>query len=400
MKKKLAIAGAGFAGAVIARELAETGLYEVHVFDERDHVAGNCHTSRDESSGVMLHRYGPHIFNTSRDDVWSYINKWGTMIPYTNRVKAVTAKGIYSLPINLLTINQFFGKRFNPREAEAFIASLGDKSIGSPANLEEQALKFLGRDLYENFFRGYTQKQWGVSPSNLPASILQRLPVRFSYDDNYYSQKYQGIPMEGYTRIVCRLLDHPHIHVQLRTPFPSGSSSRFFHVFWTGPLDAWFNFRFGRLKYRTLKFEQFQEKGDYQGNAVINYCEESVTYTRITEHKHFAPQEMHDGTTCFREFSSLAGEGDIPYYPLRLAHDKEVLARYTALANECRGVTFAGRLATYRYLDMHVVIGESLDLSGRICRIGPHPEAWPRFSTPPLPPASTLPDPGAQKRLA
>jgi UDP-galactopyranose mutase len=205
-KKKIGIVGAGFAGAVLARELAETGMYVCVVYDKRKHVAGNCHTARDPETGVMVHEYGPHVFNTSREDVWTYVNKWTEFGPYNNRVKAHTKAGIFSLPINLLTINQFFGKKLNPEEARKFISEKGDQSIAEPKNFEEQALKFLGRELYENFFEGYTRKQWGVDPRELPATILQRLPVRFNYDDNYYNQKYQGIPREGYTAIVEKIL--------------------------------------------------------------------------------------------------------------------------------------------------------------------------------------------------
>lgn len=384
MKKKIAVAGSGFAGAVIARELVETGLYSVDVFEERDHVAGNCHTARDPGTGVMTHQYGPHIFNTSREDVWTYVRKWGEFMPYVNRVKAVTARGVFSLPINLLTINQFFGKTMGPREARAFVESLGDPSIGEPRNLEEQALKFLGRELYENFFYGYTKKQWGVEPRELPASVLKRLPVRFNYDDNYYNQKYQGIPVEGYTALVERILDHPDITVRLRRRFSPEEKAGWDHVFFSGPLDAWFGFREGRLQYRSLTFERFEEHGDFQGTALMNYCQEEVPFTRVTEHKHFAPWESHEKTVCFREYSKDAGPNDIPYYPLRLAEDKALLRHYTEMAERERGVTFIGRLATYRYLDMHMVIGESLDLAKRLKELGPDTESWPAFSVRPL----------------
>ena len=330
----------------------------------------------------MVHQYGPHIFNTSREDVWNYVQKWGKFEPWVNRVKAITAKGLFSLPINLMTINQFFGKTMNPRQA--FVSELGDKSNETPANFEEQAMKFVGRDLYEAFFKGYTKKQWGVDPRELPASILQRLPVRFNYDDNYYNQKYQGIPAEGYTQIISRILDHPDISVALNTRFEPTDKAKYHHVFFSGPLDAWSNYQLGRLQYRSLTFERFEEKGDYQGNAVINYCEEKVPYTRVTEHKHFAPWESHENTVCFREYSSLARPQDIPYYPLRLAQDKELLGKYVDLAEQDKGVTFVGRLATYRYLDMHVVIGESLDLAKKLIEIGTNTEHWPHFSTRPV----------------
>jgi UDP-galactopyranose mutase len=380
--RRIGIAGAGFAGAVLARELAMSGEYAIEIFDERPHVAGNCHTSRDDRSGIMLHHYGPHIFNTSRDDVWAYVNRHGTFGAYTNRVKAITARGVFSMPMNLLTINQFFGKVMNPREAREFLAGVGDASIAEPRNFEEQALRFLGRELYENFFYGYTKKQWGVEPRELPSSILQRLPVRFNYDDNYYQQRYQGIPVGGYTTLVETLLDHPAIEVHVNRKLHPSDRNQFDHLFWSGPLDAYFEHELGRLQYRSLVFERFDALGDYQGNPVLNYCEESVPWTRISEHKHFAPWETHETTVCFREYSKLAADGDIPYYPLRLQNDKSMLHRYIQSAEKTRGVSFIGRLGTYRYLDMHVVIGESLDLA-KTCVSTPMRE-WPKFSGKPL----------------
>lgn len=382
MTKEIAIAGSGFAGAVLARELAESGRYKLKVFEERPHIAGNCHTTRDKDSGVMVHNYGPHIFNTSREDVWNYVQRFGKFEPFVNRVKAHTARGVFSLPINLLTINQFFSKKMSPAEARDFVGSLGTSNAQPAQTFEEQALQFVGRELYENFFYGYTKKQWGVEPRELPASILQRLPVRFNYDDNYYNQKYQGIPQQGYTEIIANILDHPDIEVLVGERFDPALRSEFHHTFYSGPMDGFFNYELGRLKYRTLKFERFDESGDYQGNAVINYCEESVPYTRITEHKHFAPWETHEKTVCFREYSALAAPGDTPYYPLRLTDDKVLLRKYMDRAEKEAGVTFIGRLGTYRYLDMHVVIGESLDLS-KICLSIPA-EQWPAFSKPPL----------------
>ncbi len=382
MKMHIGIAGAGFAGAVLARELVESGRFRVTVFDERNHVAGNCHTARDEETGVMVHEYGPHIFNTSREDVWEYVNKWGKFEPFINRVKAVTEKGVFSLPINLLTINQFFGKALGPAEARDFVGSLGDQTIKEPKSFADQAMKFLGRDFYKNFFYGYTKKQWGVEPTELPASILKRLPVRFNYDDNYYNQKYQGIPVSGYTEIVRRILDHQDIEVRLGQRLDPERKKDFDHVFWSGPMDGYFNFKEGRLGYRTLKFERFVDSGDHQGNPVINYCREEVPYTRIAEHKHFTPWETHEKTVCFKEYSALCGEKDTPYYPLRLNNDKELLERYVRMVEKEENITFIGRLGTYRYLDMHVVIGESLDLA-QAC-LGTDLKAWPRFSVHPL----------------
>lgn len=382
MKVHIGIAGAGFAGAVLARELVETGKFRITVFDERNHVAGNCHTTRDAETEVMVHQYGPHIFNTSREDVWQYVNHWGKFEPFVNRVKAHTAKGVFSLPINLLTINQFFGKKMGPAEAKDFVGGLGDTTIKEPKSFEEQAMKFLGKDFYKNFFYGYTKKQWGVEPKELPASILKRLPVRFNYDDNYYNQKYQGIPVSGYTEIVKRILDHQEIEIRLGQRLDPERKRDFDHIFWSGPMDGFYKFKHGRLGYRTLKFERFVESGDFQGNPVINYCEEQVPYTRISEHKHFAPWEEHEKTVCFKEYSKLCEENDTPYYPLRLNHDKNLLEKYVGMAESEEKVTFIGRLGTYRYLDMHVVIGESLDLA-KLC-IAKDVKEWPKFSVHPL----------------
>lgn len=382
MKMKIGIAGAGFAGAVLARELVESGKYEVTVYDERPHVAGNCYTKRDEETGVMVHEYGPHIFNTSREDVWEYMKKWTVMENFVNRVKAHTAKGVFSLPINLLTINQFFDKKLTPAEARDFVGSLGDQTIKEPKTFEDQALKFLGRDFYKNFFYGYTKKQWGVEPSVLPASILKRLPVRFNYDDNYYNQKYQAIPRNGYTEIVEKILDHKDITVKLGEKLANDMIKNFDHVFWSGPMDGYFDFKLGRLGYRTLKFEKFIESGDFQGNAVINYCEEHIPHTRVAEHKHFTPWEEHEKTVCFKEYSALCGEKDTPYYPIRLDEDKALLEKYVELAHQEKNLTFIGRLGTYRYLDMHVVIGESLDLAKKC--LESDKASWPVFSSNPL----------------
>ncbi|MCU1545066.1 MAG: putative UDP-galactopyranose mutase [Homoserinimonas sp.] len=382
MTKKIAIAGAGFAGIVIARELALSGKYSITIYEARDHIAGNCHTSRDARSGVMIHHYGPHIFHTSRDDVWRYVQSFGEFGPYTNRVKAVTERGVFTLPVNLLTINQFFGKRFTPAQARAFVESMGDRSITEPQNFEEQAVKFLGQELYRTFFYGYTKKQWGVEPTQLPASILQRLPIRFNYDDNYYNSTYQGIPVDGYTAIAEKMIDHPAIEVRLGQRLKPEMREDYDHVFFSGPMDEYFHYRLGRLRYRSLIFERFEAEGDYQGNAVINYCQEEVPYTRISEHKHFTPWEEHEHTVCFREYSKLTEPDDVPYYPLRLAEDKALLADYLHLAEAEKGVSFIGRLGTYRYLDMHVVIGESLDLARRC--VDSALEEWPTFSNAPL----------------
>ena len=365
MGDRYLIVGAGFSGAVLARELAEAGLPSL-VIDARDHLGGNCHTERDADTGVMLHKYGPHIFNTNNEEVWAYVNRFDRFMPFINRVKASISRGIFSLPINLHTINQFFGTRLRPQEARAFIESKADTSITDPQNFEEQALRFVGRDLYEAFFYGYTKKQWGVEPRELPASILKRLPLRFNYDDNYYNKRYQGSPENGYSAVIGGILDHPLISVKLSTPYEPGMADGFTHVTYTGPIDQYFDFDEGRLGYRTVYWEEATHAGDYQGNPLMNYPEIDTPHTRVIEHKHFAPWEDHEKTRVFTEYSKKTGPKDVPYYPMRLPEDKAMLARYAQRAAETPGVSFLGRLATYRYMDMEKIIAEALAFARQV----------------------------------
>jgi len=358
---RVAVVGAGFSGAVVARELAEAG-HHIEVFESRDHVAGNCHTRR-HSTGVMVHVYGPHIFHTQHERVWQYVQRFGTFEPYRHRVRAMVGDKAYQMPMNLGLINAFFGTNFTPQEAEAFVASRADASVTNPQSFEEQALRLVGRELYEAFFAGYTRKQWGVDPRELPASILARLPLRFTDDDSYFSHPYQGIPEHGYTPIVEAMLDHPNITVHLSTRMPRVRLAEFEHTFWSGPIDAYFDFEHGRLAYRTLDFEPEVVAGDHQGCPVVNYCDASVPYTRITEHKHFAPWESHDQSVIYREYSRLCEANDTPYYPVRLVEEKAQLLEYVQLARKETGVTFLGRLGTYRYLDMDVTIHEALNVA-------------------------------------
>jgi UDP-galactopyranose mutase len=353
------IVGAGFSGAVIGRALAQAG-HEVLVVDERSHVAGNCHSQRDSETGVMTHVYGPHIFHTADERVWAYVQQFGTMRPYRHRVQAVSGGLVYSLPVNLLTINQFFRKAMGPEEAAAFVASKTRK-IPEPANFEEQALSMIGPELYEAFFRGYTRKQWGLDPTRLPASILKRLPLRFNFDDSYFAHPHQAMPERGYTELVAAILDIPRLELRLGARFED-LNEPFAHVVYSGPIDRYFGYGSGRLGYRTLDFEIIRAKGDHQGSAVINYCDEATPFTRITEHKHFAPWEKDkiEGTILYREFSRSCGPNDIPYYPIRQTDEEAMLRKYVDRAMATSGVTFVGRLGSYRYLDMDVTIGEAL----------------------------------------
>lgn len=377
---RILLVGAGLSGAVIGRKLAEAG-HDCRIIDAREHVGGNCFTRRDAETGVMMHVYGPHIFHTDDEEVWRYVNVFAAFLPFQNRVKSTTQGAVYSLPINLLTINQFFGKTFRPDEARDFIAAQADASISSPSTFEEQALRFVGRDLYEAFFKGYTEKQWGCSPRELPASILKRLPVRFNYDDNYFFHRFQGMPKDGYTPMIEGILEHPRITVDLNTPYTPHMAREVDHVFWSGPLDGFFNYESGRLGYRTLDFERFSYDGDYQGCAVMNYGDTDVPYTRITEHKHFAPWEEHEKSVCYREYSRSCGPDDIPYYPIRLVEEKNLLEVYLRKAEATSGVTFVGRLGTYRYLDMDVTIREALDTAALFleCVSGQNQTRMPAF---------------------
>jgi len=373
-----AVVGAGFSGAVLAHELANAG-HSVQVFEARDHVAGNCYSARDTKTGIMLHHYGPHIFHTDNEMVWDYVNQFAEFLPYVNRVKTTSQGKVFSLPINLHTINQYFAKTLNPDEAKSFIRSIADNSIPEPQSFEEQAMKFVGKELYEAFFKGYTLKQWGVSPTELPASILKRLPVRFNYDDNYFNHKFQGMPKEGYTPIAEALLRHENITIKLNTPFNVGQIADFDHVFYTGPLDAWFGYDEGRLGYRTLDFVREEHQGDYQGCAVMNYGDVEVPYTRISEHKHFAPWERHEQTVIFKEYSRACSAQDIPYYPIRLVNEKAMLDAYIEKANREPKVSFLGRLATYRYLDMDVTIAEALVASQAVLQCLQNDQVIPSF---------------------
>jgi len=356
---KFAIVGAGFTGSVLAFKLAKAGL-NVDVYDSREHVAGNCYSERDDKTGIMVHKYGPHIFHTDNQEVWQFINQFSELVPYVNRVKVTANNQVFSLPINLLTINQLFKKTFNPKEAMNFFDTLSEGSIDTPKTFEEQALKYLGREIYETFFKGYTTKQWGVSPAELPASILKRLPIRFTYDDNYFSHRYQGMPKDGYTIIIEKMLNQENIVVKLNEKFFAHQASEYKHVFYTGPIDEWFDCKKGRLGYRTLDFKKEIYDYDYQGCAVMNYADSDVPYTRISEHNYFSPWENHKQSIIFKEYSRKCEVDDIPYYPLRLVGEKALLETYIELAKKQKKVSFLGRLGTYRYLDMDKTIEEAL----------------------------------------
>ena len=362
---KLLFVGAGFANAVLVERFKNLNLIdEILVLDERSHIGGNCHTERCDETEVMQHIYGPHIFHTSNKEVWDYIQKFDEFHEYKHKVKAVHNNELFSFPINLHTISQFFKKHLSPNEGKNLLSKLGE-NIKDPKNFEEQAIAFVGKDLYEAFFKYYTIKQWGCDPKEIPASVLKRIPIRFNYDDSYHFSKYGGIPMNGYSHIINKMFSGNKVNIKLNTKFiPSKSDAKKFdYVYYSGPIDEYFNYCYGQLGYRTVKFEKEIYDGDFQGCPQVNYCDAIIPYTRITEHKHFAPFEKHEKTVVFKEYSVDTNKELIPYYPKRLPKDIDLLEKYILLSEKEKNVIFVGRLAKYKYMDMHQVIGESLELS-------------------------------------
>jgi UDP-galactopyranose mutase len=362
---RILVIGAGLSGATMARVLAESG-FDVAVMERLDHPGGHCHSYRDAETGVMLHAHGPHILHSDNAEVWAFAQRFAVLKPYVHTVLAVTGGRKYQLPITLPTIRQFFGRDFNSQEAEDFIVSLGRRSSHQPRNFEEQGRSLVGDALYEAFFDGYTRKQWGIEPRHLPASIMRRIPVRFSDDPSYYRHSRVAIPEAGYTAMAEAILNHPAITVTFGAVVDPIEATNFRHTIYTGPIDAWFGYRFGRLAYRTLDFNITRAAGTFQEVAQVNYCDMSVPWTRITEYKHFTPWERHDRTVYVTETSRDCGPDDAPYYPLRLADDEPLAARYLAVARTASGVSFVGRLATYRYIDMDVAIAEALAAGHRV----------------------------------
>jgi UDP-galactopyranose mutase len=376
----LIVVGSGFFGLTIAERAAAELDKRVLVLERRSHIGGNAYTEREPETGIEVHRYGAHLFHTSNERVWQYCNRFTAFTGYQHRVFARVADQVYAFPLNLALINQFFGRAHTPAEARALIAQQASEiDTEDAANLEEKAISLIGRPLYEAFVKGYTAKQWQTDPTKLDASIITRLPVRYTFDNRYFNDTYEGLPVDGYTAWLERMADHPNIEVRLDTDWfdvrdeiPAGTPTVY-----TGPLDAYFGHSEGALSWRTLDFEQevLTDVGDFQGTTVVNYNDEQVPYTRILEFRHFHPERDYptDKTVIVREYSRFAEPGDEPYYPVNTPEDRAKLARYRELARKEtveRNVLFGGRLGTYKYLDMHMAIGSALTAFEN--RIAPH----------------------------
>jgi UDP-galactopyranose mutase len=368
----LVVAGSGLFGLTVAERCArELGL-RVLVVERRDHIGGNAHSETDPATGIEVHRYGAHLFHTSNERVWEYVNRFTAFTDYRHRVFTIFKGRVYPMPINLGTICEYFGRAMSPDEARALIAGQAAEVTG-PRNLEEKAISLIGRPLYEAFIRGYTAKQWQTDPRELPPEIITRLPVRYTFDNRYFADRYEGLPADGYAAWLERMADHPRIEVRLGTDFFDLGAAGAVPVVYTGPLDRYFGHSEGRLGWRTLDFEtEVVPTGDFQGTPVMNYADEDVPYTRIHEFRHFHPEREYppDRTVIVREYSRFADAGDEPYYPIDTAADRARLTRYRALARAERGVWFGGRLGTYRYLDMHMAIASALTMVDN--RLRPH----------------------------
>jgi UDP-galactopyranose mutase len=362
----LVIVGSGFFGLTIAeRAVNELGL-SVRILERRHHLGGNAYSERDPETGIEVHTYGAHLFHTSNERVWEYVNRF---TKYQDKM--------FSMPINLGTMCSYFGRAFSPDEARALVAEqAAEFDSDTAANLEEKAISLIGRPLYEAFIRGYTAKQWQTDPKELQPEIIARLPVRYTFDNRYFNDTYEGLPVDGYTAWLERMADHPKIEIELNTDFFDVKDDILGQVpvVYTGPVDRYFDYSEGRLGWRTLDFEREvrTDVGDYQGTSVMNYADEDVPFTRIHEFRHFHPERDYptDKTVIMREYSRFAENDDEPYYPINTPEDRTRLLAYRDLAEAEPGVLFGGRLGNYKYLDMHMAIGSALSRFDNVLR--PH----------------------------
>ncbi|WP_315277120.1 UDP-galactopyranose mutase [Kocuria carniphila] len=381
MHTDLVVVGSGLFGLTVAERAArELGL-KVTMIDRRSHLGGNAYSENEERTGIEVHRYGAHLFHTSNERVWEYVNRFTAFTNYVHRVYTRHNGEVFPMPINLGTINQFFRSAYSPGEARDLIREQAGELAGTdPQNLNDKGIQLIGRPLYEAFIKHYTGKQWQTDPKDLPASIISRLPVRYTYDNRYFNDTHEGLPVDGYTAWLERMADHPNIDVRLETDF-FDDSQEFSKsnvvgqvpVIYTGPVDRYFDYTEGDLSWRTIDLEEeVLDIEDFQGTSVMNYPDADVPYTRIHEFRHFHPERDYtkDATVIMREFSRFAEKGDEPYYPVNTSADREKLLAYRDLAKGEQSVLFGGRLGTYKYLDMHMAIGAALSMVDN--KIAPH----------------------------
>jgi UDP-galactopyranose mutase len=364
----LVIVGSGFFGLTIAERCAADLGLRVLVLERRHHLGGNAYSEADPETGIEMHVYGAHLFHTSNEKVWEYVNRFTSFTNYQHRVFGQYAGQVYSLPMNLALINTFFGKSHTPDEARALIAEQASEfDTAQAGNFEEKAISLIGRPLYEAFIKGYTAKQWQTDPTKLSADIITRLPVRYNFDNRWFNDKYEGLPVDGYTAWLTKMAEHPNIDVRLETDFfdVADEFKGKVPIIYTGPVDEYFGNSEGRLSWRTVDLEaEVKDVDDFQGCAVMNYNDQEVPWTRIHEFKHFHPERTYISgkTVIVHEYSRFAEDDDEPYYPINTAEDREKLLKYRELAKREPMVLFGGRLGTYKYLDMHMAIGSALSM--------------------------------------
>lgn len=363
--RTVVVVGSGFYGSVMAERFANELGWKVVVLEKRNHIGGNCWSCPDPETGIEVHTYGPHIFHTSHEPGWRYLNRFTTFNQYRHTVWATRIGKVYPLPFGLAAINLLLGRRLSPDEARAWVAAEAAKEgIAEPRNLEEKALSLVGRTLYEAFVKEYTEKHWGRKATELPAYIITRLPVRYTYDVGYYNDHWQGIPVGGYGAIFRHMLDHPNIDVRLNTDFFAVQHALPPHdlLVYTGPIDRFFDYKHGRLGWRSVRFEpQVLDIADFQGTSVMNECDGDVPYTRTHEFRHFTPELAFDRTVIYREFSFDPSPDDDLYYPVRTAADLAIHAKYQEAAAAVPHVHFGGRLGAYAYLDMENTVSTALE---------------------------------------
>lgn len=373
MNYDLVVVGSGLFGLTIAEQAASRWGLRVAIVERRSHLGGNAYSEIDPETGIEVHKYGAHLFHTSNERVWEYVNRFTSFTSYVHRVWTTVDGVVYPMPVNLGTINQFFSAAYGPDEARALIAQQAAEVDGQEiTDFESKGVSLVGRPLFEAFFKNYTAKQWQTDPKDLPASIISRLPVRYNYDSRYFNDKYEGLPVDGYTAWMERMVASDLVDVYLDTDFfdPENPLNKAavvgkVPVVYTGPVDRYFDYSAGDLSWRTVDFEkEVVETGDYQGCSVMNYGDIDVPFTRIIEFRHFHPERDYQDkkTVIFREFSRFADHGDEPYYPVNTAQDRERLEQYRELMKNEDRVFFGGRLGTYKYLDMHMAIASALTM--------------------------------------